>query len=146
MTTVRRRAMARAATCDAGPRKRLKTTARSSPPRSISTATKCSERVTMWRSLKSQIGAGSGMGSTAGNDCIGLQEFPFTLRRIGNEGALAWQQRVEGTCAACWLELGDWSDGGSMWTVSLQISLTQGNDFGEPGSVMANTNGGDFSG
>jgi len=33
-------------------------------------ATKCSERVTMWSSLKSQMGAGKGMGSTFGKPFI----------------------------------------------------------------------------
>ena len=56
---------------------RLSRTASSSPPSSISTATKCKARVTIWSSFSSHIGAGRGIGSTAGNECI----VPFSTPR-----------------------------------------------------------------
>src|ERR1035438_5856370 len=71
ITTVSRRASAREVMSDGGEwRKRLNRTANSSPPSSISTATKCRASVTICSSFKSHIGAGKGIGSTAGKDCI----------------------------------------------------------------------------
>src|SRR5450631_2123718 len=71
MTMVRRLAIAAAAVlAERDLPKRFSRTAMRRPPTNISMATKWRESVTMWRSLKSQMGAGSGMGSTFGKPFI----------------------------------------------------------------------------
>src|SRR5512135_1036620 len=91
ITTVSRRASARAVVFDCGLRERLNNTASNNPPTSISTATKCSDNVTMCSSFISQTGAGKGMGSTAGKRFIRFRKFLSVCSPYSKNNDQAWR-------------------------------------------------------